>query len=294
MKSLGEAIKAGRLKKNMTQQELAEGICTQATISNIEKAGKIPAITLLLAIADRLDIDIDELYYLMGENTTKNGKIMKKVKVLCSQSNHKEAATLLKEINEAELETINEKKEYYYYKGITSLVAFHNFSDALFYFNLSNDTQGEGYISIYDVLGLSGVSIAYSMNDEDEKALVYTERTLNILDEFVAEGYEKNDTNDIVRTYFNSAKIYSKMKNYEKAVSLSSMGIALQQLNDSMNGLEYLMYEKAYNLQQLEQVTEAEKFYFYAAAMAMMNKNNEVIETVKSDMKLYNVSHFMY
>lgn len=54
------------------------------------------------------------------------------------------------------------------------------------------------------------------------------------------------------------------------------------------------MYEKAYNLQQLEQVTEAEKFYFYAAAMAMMNKNNEVIETVKSDMKLYNVSHFMY
>ena len=59
-------------------------------------------------------------------------------------------------------------------------------------------------------------------------------------------------------------------------------------------GLEYLMYEKAYNLQQLEQVTEAEKFYFYAAAMAMMNKNNEVIETVKSDMKLYNVSHFMY
>ncbi len=43
----------------MTQKELAEGICTQATISNIEKAGKVPAITLLLAIADRLDIDID-------------------------------------------------------------------------------------------------------------------------------------------------------------------------------------------------------------------------------------------
>ncbi|MEG1045306.1 MULTISPECIES: hypothetical protein [unclassified Carnobacterium] len=74
------------------------------------------------------------------------------------------------------------------------------------------------------------------------------------------------------------------------------MGIALQQLNDSMNGLEYLMYEKAYNLQQLAQVTEAEKFHFFAAAMAMINKNNEVIETetVSSVMKLYNVSHFMY
>ncbi len=80
----------------MTQKELAVGICTQATISNIEKAGKVPAITLLLAIADRLDIDIDKLYYLMSKNTSKNGKIMKKVKVLCSQSNHKEAAVMLK------------------------------------------------------------------------------------------------------------------------------------------------------------------------------------------------------
>ncbi len=72
------------------------------------------------------------------------------------------------------------------------------------------------------------------------------------------------------------------------------MGIALQQLNDSMNGLEYLMYEKVYNLQQLAQVTESEKFYFFAAATAMINKNIEVIETVSSVMKLYNVSHFMY
>ena len=124
-------------------------------------------------------------------------------------------------------------------------MAFNNFSDALFYFNLSNNTQGESDID----LGLSGVSIAYTMNDD--KDLGYTERTLSILDEFIAVGYEKSDTNDIVRTYFNSAKIYFKTKNYEKAVSLSPMGFSLQQLNDSMNGLEYLMYEKAYNLQQL-------------------------------------------
>lgn len=294
MKSLGDAIKSGRLKRNMTQQELAEGICTQATISNIEKSGKLPAINLLLAIADRLDIEIEEFYYLIGENTTENGKIMKKVKLLCSQSRHQDAAILLKEINEVELESVSEKKEFYYYKGITSLIASNNFSDALFYFNLSNDIHEEGYTSIYDVLALSGISIVYSMHEEDDKALVYTDRTLQLLDEFVAEGYEKKDTNDIVRIYFNSAKIYSKTKKYEKAVSLSSMGISLQQLNDSMNGLEHLMYEKAYNLQQLEQVSEAEKFYFYAAAMAMVNKNNEMSKTISSDMELYKVSHFMY
>ena len=294
MKSLGDAIKSGRLKRNMTQQELAEGICTQATISNIEKAGKLPAINLLLAIADRLDIEIEEFYYLIGENTTENGKIMKKVKLLCSQSRHQDAVILLKEINEVELESVSEKKEFYYYKGITSLIASNNFSDALFYFNLSNDIHEEGYTSIYDVLALSGISIVYSMHEEDDKALVYTDRTLQLLDEFVAEGYEKKDTNDIVRIYFNSAKIYSKTKKYEKAVSLSSMGISLQQLNDSMNGLEHLMYEKAYNLQQLEQVVEAEKFYFYAAAMAMINKNSKMSKTISSDMEVYKVPHFMY
>lgn len=79
MKSLGDAIKSGRLKRNMTQQELAEGICTQATISNIEKAGKLPAINLLLAIADRLDIEIEEFYAAAMAMINKNNEMSKTI-----------------------------------------------------------------------------------------------------------------------------------------------------------------------------------------------------------------------
>ena len=36
MKKLGEKIKNIRRSKGLTQNELAEGICTQATVSNLE------------------------------------------------------------------------------------------------------------------------------------------------------------------------------------------------------------------------------------------------------------------
>ncbi|MBC9789459.1 helix-turn-helix transcriptional regulator, partial [Carnobacterium maltaromaticum] len=45
---IGEAIKKKRLVGGLTQAELAEGICTQATISNLESKGSLPTTSILL------------------------------------------------------------------------------------------------------------------------------------------------------------------------------------------------------------------------------------------------------
>ncbi|CCO13055.2 helix-turn-helix family protein [Carnobacterium maltaromaticum LMA28] len=56
MKTLGDVIKEKRLAKGLKQGELAEGICTQATISNLENKSGMPNLPILIAIANRLDI----------------------------------------------------------------------------------------------------------------------------------------------------------------------------------------------------------------------------------------------
>lgn len=55
---IGEAIKKKRLVGGLTQAELAEGICTQATISNLESKGSLPTTSILLKITDKLNMKV--------------------------------------------------------------------------------------------------------------------------------------------------------------------------------------------------------------------------------------------
>lgn len=294
MNQLGRTVKNVRLEKNLTQSELAKDICTQATISNIEKAGTIPAIPIIIAIAERLNIEINDIYGFISEELSENRKIMKQVMILCSQSKHARAEKLLTKIDEKLIDSPNEEKEYYYYKGITNLVGMQDFSNAHYYFNLANSIPLENESSIYDILANNGICIAYSMNDDDEKANTYADKTLNLLNEYLEDSYNKKYTNEIIRIYFNIAKVRSKAKNYQEAVKLCSLGINLQQLNDSFLGLENLLYEKAYNLHKLNKIKDAEEYYFYAAAMAKLNKNEITIETISKNIKEYGLMHYKY
>lgn len=58
---IGKNIKSRRKELNITQKELSKGICTQSQISKIEKNEIIPLSNLLISIADKLNISIDQL-----------------------------------------------------------------------------------------------------------------------------------------------------------------------------------------------------------------------------------------
>lgn len=57
----GEEIKKKRLEKGLTQKELSENICTQATVSNLENGASVPTISILLKLADRLNIEFSDI-----------------------------------------------------------------------------------------------------------------------------------------------------------------------------------------------------------------------------------------
>ncbi|MEO3456534.1 helix-turn-helix transcriptional regulator [Levilactobacillus brevis] len=46
MRLLGSKVKQYRKQKNLSQQELADGICTQATVSLMEKRIRFPVLRL--------------------------------------------------------------------------------------------------------------------------------------------------------------------------------------------------------------------------------------------------------
>ncbi|ARU61691.1 hypothetical protein CBW65_12165 [Tumebacillus avium] len=59
--SIGQKIRDLRLKKGMSQVELAKGLCTPSMVSQIESDRARPSYKILVMIADRLDVSLEHL-----------------------------------------------------------------------------------------------------------------------------------------------------------------------------------------------------------------------------------------
>lgn len=295
MKTLGEVIKEKRLEKGLKQSELADGICTQATISNLENKSGMPNLPILVAIGNRLGIAFSELSDYTLTTTNYTVAIFNQVKQLCATYRHKEAHdVLVKEIDIKLLEKSEERKKYYYYLGLTELIANKNFKDAYYYFNLVLVDKSDLNVSLINVLATNGIGIAYVLESELEKALTYYEKALNQLEKLIENFGEILDSADITTVYFNSAKFYSQIENYVKAVDLCNLGITIQHMNHTNSELDRLFYEKAFNLVKIGEMKEAEKFYFHAASVASLNGNDVVVKAIKMDMKEFKISGYKY
>ena len=59
--SLGQRIRELRLRKGLTQIDLAAGLCTPSMISQIESDRARPSYKMLFAISERLDVPLERL-----------------------------------------------------------------------------------------------------------------------------------------------------------------------------------------------------------------------------------------
>lgn len=188
MMLLGDLIKAKRLENGLTQAELAAGICTQASISNLEKNQRIPPLMTLLAIGNRLNLNFDELsdYAIEQENPTSD--VFNRVRTLRKQFKLKEAYDLIiEELPLDKLKTYHKKKQYYYYLGITGLLGYNKISEAHYNFNLALSSESEPNLDFYDILTINGIGLAYYFESEEEKARTYFEKSLVQLDQFMSQ-----------------------------------------------------------------------------------------------------------
>ncbi|XEO94723.1 helix-turn-helix domain-containing protein [Latilactobacillus sakei] len=57
--NIGDIISFYRKYQNLTQAELAQGICSQGNISLIEKGLRVPSIEVVTSISNKLGISLD-------------------------------------------------------------------------------------------------------------------------------------------------------------------------------------------------------------------------------------------
>ncbi|EME7220253.1 MULTISPECIES: helix-turn-helix transcriptional regulator [Enterococcus] len=270
----GALLKEYRKKKGLTQVQLAEGICEQATVSNIENKNMSPGINILSALCKKLNVEISDI--LVETEEDKIRKKLSEIQSLNAVSKYKESYEILQKIDQKKVSNSDLLNQILFYQGLLDHLYAKKEDAALFYFNqvLEQTTETD----IHHLQAAANVAMIYLAKGELDFAKVYVERTLKILND---TGF---DNLTVCAVYYNIATYYSKIENYEKAIQLCEKGIEYNKKHKSTHALEYLLYEIAFCHKQLGEDDYLER-YMDAKKVACFNGNDHAVKVIENDLK---------
>ena len=122
----GAKFREIRRERGLSQIDLSEGICTQATISLIENSNRIPKLEILNQLVDRLDVPLSAILVV---DRLDNG-LLEQITNSMYQNKSGEVNHLLEEIDSNSLDG-DDLTRYYYLMGFKELRQ-GNYDDAIY------------------------------------------------------------------------------------------------------------------------------------------------------------------
>ena len=217
MRLKGDVLKQIRRKRGLSQTALSEGICTQATISLMEKQNRIPKMNILTAICARLDIPVDKI--IENDDVSMTSQF-DEISLLIVQEDYEEAEARLKKIKVKKLQNDFDKQRYYYLLGVLQ-VATGQVDEAIFNFELILTQFSTMSANIYWALTTVGMAMAYEKRGNEERALKFLQRAVTLIDEKQLMGGKRQ----WIIIYRNIADLYLKLKQPNDAMAIAGRGI---------------------------------------------------------------------
>lgn len=240
MKLRGDVLKQIRRKRGLSQTALAEGICTQATISLMEKQNRLPKMDILTAICERLNIQPDRIVEneVSGVNDTFN-------QIIDALTDHEYdlAKQLIEKISIKSLNSDFDKQRYYYLLGMVQ-ISQDQVDDAIFNFELVLTQFATTSANIYLAMTTAGMALAYLKRDDHDRAVRLTDRAVKLIDnkKLIGSLHQWASINCQI------AELYWRLDEPEKALASAQRGIQLCRDRDSLFIIDqlYLYVGRAY------------------------------------------------
>jgi transcriptional regulator with XRE-family HTH domain len=210
---------------NLSQMELAEGICTQATLSRFENNGQVPNLKILIKLCNRLNLPLGELFPKVGVKHTETTEKMNQAEFFLITSEYAQAAALLKSIPVSEIEETPLALRFHYLNGFIMIAQQVPVTDILFTFDQILLADDGAETEIYRLLAYTGVGMVYSREKNPEKAEFYFSKVLESI-----YAYPIRTTEDIWRVLnivFQSGTFYSQIDEIELSNALLSYAVSI-------------------------------------------------------------------
>ncbi|WP_044339945.1 helix-turn-helix domain-containing protein [Rossellomorea aquimaris] len=279
---VGQKIKELRKNIGLSQEELAEGICTQAQISKIEKGDVFPYASTLFLISRKLGVDVNYFFDIgMTPRLDYVQEVSKQLQIARRSMNYKE----MKEIVTAEEENplfFNNNRNLQllqWHKGIYQYELNKNVGkaeeilrEAISLSHTTDKIWTEREIEILLTIG-----VMYSEEGDWKKALeIYQEVKTHIL-----ALPNLHDFTLRTRLYYNIARVLTRLKNFEESIQYCNEAIDWCVLKDNMYLLGELHYHIGYNYELQGIINEAQKYMQKALIVFELQGDDKFIQFIR-------------
>lgn len=271
-----------RKSLKISQVKLCEGICTQSTLSKFENNGRVPSLSILNKLCERLGLSVDDLYRDSMESTSHMRSVLDRIESELMMESYPEVSKSLAELNVDEINNNTLKMRFYYQKGLFTALTNGKFEETVFYFSQILDQLDEEHQSIYTYLAYIGLGVSYSRMGQIKEAQFYFEKVLNYINIHKEERFLKNDNINgylrILTILFFCADFYIRVSDYDIGTELVNLGIKLcseQHITYYLPRLKFLAAKIAIGQDQPSEVVDG--LLTESLAFAKIN-HNEVVE----------------
>ncbi|RKQ29351.1 helix-turn-helix domain-containing protein [Oceanobacillus halophilus] len=214
-----------RKAQGLSQNELAEGICTQATLSRFENNGQVPNLKILIKLCNRINLPLSELFPKVGVKYSEIVEKMNKAEFFLITSKYEKANSLIDSIDISQIEDTQLVLRYHYLNGFIMIFQQQPIMDILFTFDrvlLEEETMDA---LIFRLLAYTGIGMVYSREGDLEKAEFYFNRILEKIYNYPAKNME--DTWRVLNIVFQCGVFYAKMEELEISDALLHYAVTI-------------------------------------------------------------------
>lgn len=214
-----------RKSMGLSQMELADGICTQATLSRFENNGKVPNLKILIQLCNRLNLTLSDLFPRVGVKYTETIEKMNKAEFFLITSEYEQAEELVAAISVKDIEEPNLAMRYHYLKGFIRIFQGYSVTDILFGFDqilLADESSEE---TIFHLLAYTGSGMVYYREKDQEKAEFYFNKVLEKI--YTYPTTEIEDTWRVLNIVFQCGVFYSGIQEIEISNALLNYAVSI-------------------------------------------------------------------
>ncbi|WP_214892747.1 helix-turn-helix domain-containing protein [Exiguobacterium sp. H66] len=281
---IGLALRRLRKKHNLTQKDLANGICSQAEISKIESGTHSPTVDLLFALSRRLQVPIAVFL----DHTEQQNSLRLLDEYLLSKFRNQEFNNIYQESkhillsrkNNVDLESTLLYKYYHY------LCAYRvdkiDYRTCIVELQILSDKYSTIHYSPTMLIRIkSAIANLYSENKSYQ-------HSINVYEEIMNLNFDSDDLLiDKIRISYNFSKILLDFKRPKQALKLIEDAID-QSLNfKDMSLLGQLFSQKGACLEQLnsdiQTISETYEKAYFLFDLLNMDEYKKIIKTAKAE-----------
>ncbi|AKP66389.1 helix-turn-helix domain-containing protein [Companilactobacillus ginsenosidimutans] len=285
MKILGEKIRHYRKLRGISQSELADGICTQATVSLIEKKDKIPSMEILVRICERLGITMN---LVIVNDDSQIYSIISEIKKLFYQDDYDGIVTKLDKLKDININNKQEIKLIHFFSGLVEYEVEKNYDKAIFDFNRAMNVNIVS-VDMYDILINIYTAKAYVNKGSDDEAKVYYDQSKDLIKSSVEKINDEN-YRDSILIYANMSELALELGDNESVIEYANEGIYIARKEQSLFKLDSMYCYMAEAGTKDGQKSDED--YIKAYVISSISDNKNMFDNLKSKISKMSLNIF--